>query len=369
MLSFDKADIKEKLNIEDIFALLLEWGGDPEYTPFGIVCATICHNPPGQGSKKLYYYSNSSLFRCYTGCDEPTFDIFDLVIRVADIQWHTDYDLNGAIRWIAKKFGISGILATDIDDKLGLEDWEYLSNYERIQEIEYHNNQIILKEYDKTILDNLNYKVIISPWLKEGITQESINKAQIGYYLGGDQITIPHFDKDNRFVGLRGRSLCAAESELYGKYRPLKINGILYNHPLGMNLYGLNWAKDNIKILQKAIVFESEKSVLQYGSYFGWDNNIAVACCGSSISVHQIEMLIAAGAKEIVIGLDRQFQDIGDNEFKRLKSNLIKLHNKYKNDAVISFIFDKNKITGYKDSPVDLGAETFLQLFKERIVL
>ena len=196
-----------------------------------------------------------------------------------------------------------------------------------------------------------------------------MKQARIGYYPGGDQITIPHFDKDDRFIGLRGRSLCADESELYGKYRPLKINKILYNHPLGMNLYGLNWSKNNIALMKKAIVFESEKSVLMYGSYFGVENNISVACCGSSISAHQIQMLIDAGAEEIIIAFDRQFQDIGDEEFKRLKTNLIKLRNKYKNFVIISFIFDKNMITGYKSSPIDEGPEKFLQLFKERIVL
>lgn len=29
-----------------------------------------------------------------------------------------------------------------------------------------------------------------------------------------------------------------------------------------------------------------EKSVLKYQSYFGIENNIAVACCGSNLSVH-----------------------------------------------------------------------------------
>lgn len=112
-----------------------------------------------------------------------------------------------------------------------------------------------------------------------------------------------------------------------------------------------------------------EKSSLLYASYFGLDNDISVACCGSSISLYQIEMLIKAGAQEIIIAFDRQFQEIGDDEFKRLKTNLIKLHNKYKNDVLISFIFDKEKITGYKDSPIDRGPDVFLKLFKERIVL
>lgn len=149
----------------------------------------------------------------------------------------------------------------------------------------------------------------------------------------------------------------------------MKINKVLYNHPLGMNLYNLNNSKDNIKIIKKAIVFEAEKSTLLYASYFGIENDISVACCGSNISAYQMQMLLDAGAEEIVIAFDRQFQEIGDNEFKRLKANLVRTRNKYKRDVVVSFIFDKNKITGYKASPIDEGPEKFLQLFKERIVL
>ena len=159
------------------------------------------------------------------------------------------------------------------------------------------------------------------------------------------------------------------ECELYGKYRPLKINGILYSHPLGMNLYGLNWNKENIKKVKKAIVVEGEKSVLLYSSYFGWENNIAVACCGSNISAYQVEELLDLGAEEMIIALDRQFQQIGDEEFKKLKANLLKLRQRYKNYINISFIFDKNMITQYKDSPLDRGAEIFMKLFKERIVI
>lgn len=367
MLVFDKLKIREALTDENIYDLLQEWGGDPSRDTFGYVSATICHNPPGEGSRKLYYYENTGLFRCYTGCDSY-FDIFELTTKVAKIQWDKEFDLNDAVRWIAQKFGFSGDHENRPEDE-DLDDWKYLANYERIQDITVKDNSIILKEYDKSILDRFNYDVKIGPWLREGITQAAIEQAQIGYYPGGDQITIPHFDKDGRFIGLRGRTLCADEGERFGKYRPMKINKELYNHPLGMNLYGLNWSKNNINVIKKAIIFESEKSVLMYGSYFGIDNNISVACCGSSISAYQIQMLMDAGAEEIIIAFDRQFQDIGDNEFKHLKSNLLKLRNKYKNYVNISFIFDKNKITGYKSSPIDEGPEKFLQLFKERIVL
>ena len=112
-----------------------------------------------------------------------------------------------------------------------------------------------------------------------------------------------------------------------------------------------------------------EKSCLLYKSYFGLDNDISVACCGSSLSAYQIELLRDCGAEEIIIAFDRQFQTIGDDEFKKLKNNLVKLHNKYKNFVNISLMFDKNMITGYKNSPIDCGPDTFLKLFKERIVL
>lgn len=368
MLVYDKQEIRNKLEIDDIFNLLQEWGGDPEYSESGILSTTICHNLPGEGSKKLYYYENSGLFKCYTGCDS-TFDIFELTIKIFDIQHNRKMDLNDAVRYIAAKHGFGGRLEESNEEE-SLQDWAILSNYDRIQNIELGEKKVItLKEYDDIILSRFNYDLKISPWLKENISQEIIDKADIGFYPGGDQITIPHYDCRGRLVGIRGRTMSQQEGETYGKYRPLRINKIMYNHPLGMNLYGLNWSKNTIKIMKKAIVFESEKSVLKYASYFGWDNNISVACCGSNLSAYQVQLLIEAGAEEIIVAFDRQFQEIGDKEFQHLKSNLLKLHNKYKNFVNISFIFDKEMITGYKDSPIDKGQDKFLQLFKERIVL
>ncbi len=367
MLVYDKLKIREALTSENIFDLIQEFGGDPSRESFGFLSATICHNVPGEGSRKLYYYENTGLFKCFTGCDEY-FDPFQLVIKVAKIQWDKEFDLNDAVRWVAQRFGFSG----DHENRLGdeeLDDWKYLANYERIQDVVVKDNSIVLKEYEPEILTRFNYDVKIGPWLREGITQAALTQAKIGFYPGGDQITIPHFDKDGRFIGLRGRTVCAEEGELYGKYRPMKVNKILYNHPLGMNLYNFNNSKDNIKVMKKAIIFEGEKSTLLYKSYFGLENDISVACCGSSVSAYQIQMLLEAGAEEIIIAFDRQFQEIGDEEFKHLKTNLMRLHGKYKNFATISFIFDKNKITRYKDSPIDCGPQIFLQLFKERIVL
>lgn len=369
MVNFNKEYVKQQISIDDVFQLLEDWGGDPEYTDFGIVSATICHNPPGDGSRKLYYYNNDEggLFHCYTGCADPSFDIFELAIKVADIQQNKRFDLNDAVRALAYRFGIIDYI--DEEEQSGLEDWKIFNRYDRIKEIEIKDYNVCLKEYDNTILSRFNYEVKILPWLEEGMTQKILDNAKIGFYPGGDQITIPHFDAEGRFVGLRGRALNMEEAERFGKYRPLKINKQLYNHPLGMNLYNLNNSRHNIALMNKAVVFESEKSCLLYQSYFGLENDISVACCGSNISAYQIHMLIAAGAKEIIVAFDRDFETLGDDTHKRRIAAFRKLHNKFKNYVNLSFINDKNMITGYKNSPIDDGPNKFLQLFKERVIL
>jgi DNA primase len=78
------------------------------------------------------------------------------------------------------------------------------------------------------------------------------------------------------------------EAERYGKYRPLMVDRKQYNHPLGMNLFNLNNSKKNISSIGKVIVLESEKSCLQYQTYFGVENDITVACCGSNLSMYHV---------------------------------------------------------------------------------
>lgn len=365
MIVFDKQEIRDSLTIENIFNLVQDFGGDPEYTNFGILSHTICHNRPGEGSQKLYYYSNSDLFTCYTGCEEPVFDIFELVMKVKLIQEGVKFDLNDSVRWVAQYFGLSG-KEEDYEDNR-LMDWKYLSNYEQIKNLTLKSKDINLKEYDNDILDRFNYNIIIDPWIKEGINKESMELARIGYYPGGEQITIPHFDKDGRFVGLRGRTLVKEDAERYGKYRPLKINNQLYNHPLGFTLYGLNWAKPQIQTIHKAIIFESEKSVLQFISAFGIESDIAVACCGSNLSNVQMDLLLNLNVNEIIIAFDKQYQKVGDEEYHKWIKKLKQISLKYSKNVLISFIFDTENILSYKSSPIDEGKDKFLYLYKNRL--
>ena len=360
--SFDKQTVRDAITDDDIFGLLEEWNGLPERRKESIVSRTICHNESGEGSHKLYYYPNTKLFQCYTNCG--SFDIFELTQKVFKYQKGQDIDLNEAIRYLSIRFGVLGEAnGNTLEDQ---EDWKIFADYNRIDGIEIKNYHAELPTYDSTILERFNHNVLIGPWLEEGISQEAIDFAQICYYPGGEQIVIPHFDVNGNLIGIRGRTLIQQEAELYGKYRPILANKTLYSHPLGFNLYGLNWAKENIKIFKKAIIFESEKSVLHYITDFGIENKISVACCGSNLSLYQLQLLKDLGVNEIVIAFDRQWEAPGTDEQKLWDKKLISLYNKVKGDVNVSFIYDNKMLTDYKASPIDESGDIFLTLFKDR---
>ena len=359
---YDKDKLKEQLDVEEIYDLLELWGGEPEYTNDGLISQTICHNLPGEGSRKLYYYRNTRLFHCYTGCVDPSFDVFELTIKIAKNQRNEEWDLYQAMDYVAHYFGLEG---EEQEEDSKLEDWEIFKRHVVISKEE--TGFIQLKEYNPVILTRFAYPRIAS-WEAEGILPEVCKKNLIGYYAGGEQITIPHFDIDGRFIGLRGRFLSEELANRYGKYMPLRIGKMQYNHPLSMNLYNLNNSKENIRQSGTAIVFESEKSCLMMQSYYGRDNDISVAVCGSSLSAYHVKLLKSLGVREIIIALDRQFQEIGDEEFKRLKNKLIYLGKKYGNAVKLSVIFDKGMITSYKASPIDEGKDKFERLLQERFV-
>ena len=181
-------------------------------------------------------------------------------------------------------------------------------------------------------------------------------------------IVIPHYNIDGELIGIRERTLIK-ENEENGKYKPAILNYKMYNHPLGFNLYNLNNSKQQIKNLKKAIVFEGEKSCLLYQSYFGIDNDISVAVCGSSLINYQVQLLKSCGAEEICIAFDKQFQELGDEEWKSWTKKLKDINKKYGDEIQISFLFDKWNLLSYKDSPIDRGPEIFMELFNRRVVL
>ena len=136
-----------------------------------------------------------------------------------------------------------------------------------------------------------------------------------------------------------------------------------------MNLYNLNHSKDNIASLKMAIIYESEKSCMLHQTYFGIDHDISVACCGSSISAYQMQMLLDLNIQSVVVAFDKQFQETKTQESKMWEKKLMKIYEKFGDQVLFSFIWDKEGLLGYKDSPIDCGKEKFMYLFNNRITL
>lgn len=147
------------------------------------------------------------------------------------------------------------------------------------------------------------------------------------------------------------------------------LNRTMYNHPLGFNLYNINNSKENIKRTKKAIIFEGEKSCLLFASYFGQENDISVAVCGSNLSSYQVDILLKLGVEEIVIAFDKQFQKLGDREHIGWVKKLKEINKKYSKYVKISYMFDKEDKLKYKDSPIDEGKDIFIELFEKRFSL
>lgn len=358
---YNKDEIKNSLTIEQVESFVADLGGEPQRGNNCLICKTICHD--GGDSHKLYYFNNTHLFKCFTQCSDSTFDIFDLTVKVKKRE-NPNFSFTDGIRYVARYFNI--INDTSLDDTFQLKDWKFFDKM-KIEGLEKRKLNL-LNNYDNNILQHLP-QPIIQPWIEEGISKEVMDEAGIRYDPISDSIIIPHFDMEGRLVGIRKRTLIE-EEEKYGKYMPASLNGKMYNHPLSFTLYNLNLSKENIKDAGTVIVYEAEKSCLKHRTYFGKENDISVACCGSNLVQYQSELLKKLNVKEIVIAFDKQFQEIGDEEYHRWVKKLTEIHKKYYKDFLISFVFDKeNNHLGYKDSPIDRGKEIFLDLFKERIYL
>lgn len=362
----DKDKLKnEILSIQQIYELVADLGGEPHDIQNNMfVSKTICHNPVGHGSYKLYYYDNTHLFRCYTDCAD-SFDIYELVKKQKTIAEGVEWSLPKAITYVAFYFGYSSQTFDFGEAKEELKDWDILNNYERINNQQEKKQIVELKTFDDKILKNLPHPRI-TLWEQEGIKREIIEKYNVAYDPVNEGIVIPHYDINGKLIGIRERTLIK-EQEEYGKYRPAKINNILFNHPLSFNLFNLNNSKDNIGVIQKAIVFESEKATMMYESYFGADNDISVAVCGSSLINYQVQLLINCGAKELIIAFDKEGQN---DDKKKYVQKFYKIQQKYGNLIQISFMYDKDdKYLTWKQSPIDVGPEVFMSMFKERIIL
>ena len=343
----DYKGIIKGLEPEKIKELLYTLGAEEIIEKPGyFITNTICHNEE-DGSLKLYYYFNNHIFYCYTECHAMS--VFQFLKNYYDCR------------------GISYDWYFDIyKNVIDCSNYNPYNNfkppkYKSVLDKYIKANDVELETYPNGLI-NCFIKYYPVEWLSEGISKAAMDKFNIRYSTEQNKIIIPHYNINGELIGIRGRALNEWEIENIGKYLPVKIENKWYSHPLSLNLYGLNITKDNIRKTGYCFLFEGEKSVIKLEDFK--QLNCSAAVCGSQFNKYALKLLIkSCKPKEIIICFDNEELPHSEKYFNKLYS----IGKKYKNYCNFSFIYDREKLLDFKDSPVDKGEDIFNKLVQKRV--
>ena len=312
-----------------------------------LLLPTCCHHSlDEETSWKLYYYKNTHIFHCFT--EDGSQSIFTFLKNFYTAQ-NIVYDWYADIYEVARGCSYFDSEKVSVNVYRSVRD-RYMPQKDRRE----------LPAYPEGIL-NIFTKYYPVEWLEDGISKAAMDKYNIRFSPTQNKIIIPHYDAAGRLIGIRGRALNQWEIENVGKYMPVQIEGKWYSHPLSLNLYGLNFNKENIKNTGVAYIGEAEKFVLQLDSFS--IPNCGVAVCGSKLNKYALDILVReCHPREIVICFDQEEEPGKQDYFDKLYN----LCCKYKVYSNFSFIYDKEKLLRLKESPSDRGEEVFLKLLEKR---
>lgn len=351
----DAKTFQESLSKQDVYSLLDHLGADPQETKTNVISSsTICHNHDGNGKHNLRYYSDSHGFNCFSECGHMS--VYDFVGKVLDLDFYESF------KYVLSFFNQS---MYDMDMKQeSYEDVVDLGFFDREETKEVQS----LNEIDNKVL-NIYYDLYYQGWIEEGITTETMEKYKIKNSIVDRQIIIPHYDEFDRLVGVRCRNLDKDLVNEGKKYMPVINNGEMLNHSTGSVLYGLNFNRENIERVQKVILFESEKAVMQLDSFMP-NMSIGVCLSGSNLTNRQVDILKGLDVNEVIICLDKEFHKVGDDEeryfAKKIEETIL---NKLSTFFVVSVVWDRKSKLDYKMSPTDKGKNVFIELLNDRIIL
>lgn len=349
----DAAKVKDMLSDRDVYDLLESLDAQPQAKGNTFICTTICH---GGHKHKLVYYRDSKTFYCYTNCGSMS--IFDLVSNALEI------DFISSLRYICKKYNIRDDNHFEDGFSFDMVENPGILLNKKLKKIEFPEFQIL----DDEILEDF-YPLYHKTWINDNISIESMKKYDIKYSIVDNQIIIPHRNEYGELIGVRARNLNKQQVDDGKKYMPIYYKGKVLKHLTGANLYGLDKNKAAINKLGACILFESEKSVQQLDTMFP-NASIGLCVSGSNLTVYQLELLKKLNIEEVVIGVDKEFEEYGSEKeifyADRVKSVF---RDKLAPFFKVSVLWDKDNLLEMKDSPTDKGKEVFKELLKNRIYI
>ena len=198
-----------------------------------------------------------------------------------------------------------------------------------------------MKRYDK-----LASKLAV--WEREGISKESLDRFQVYYDSFSNRLVYPVRSPDGKIVNVGGRTLDT-------QWKEKGLRKYTYFMPWGelKTVYGLAENRKYILEKREIIIFEGCKSVLLADT---WGIKNCAALLTSHLNPNQLQLLVSLGCR-VVFALDKDINIKDDFNIRKLKQFV-----------GVEYLYDSYDLLDAKDSPVDKGLETFLTLYRRRLV-
>ena len=192
----------------------------------------------------------------------------------------------------------------------------------------------------------------IKLWLKEGISQETMNLFGVRIDPYANRIVYPVYDSNGNLINVKGRTQ-------YENYKSMRLAKYINYYKVGVMDYfqGMHITLPYIKEKSEVIIFESIKSVMKI---FDWGYKNSVSAETHSITNEQIEILIRLRS-DVVFAFDSDV-NYTDETVKNVLDKLRRFTNVYIIDDPQSLLGGRES----KNAPADCGREVWETLYAQK---
>lgn len=352
----------ERMTLDDYEIIMCRLGANKRGDRYN----TICHNING-GGYNLAFNKETRSFCCFSECS-CSYSLLSLIKKRRELLGEPCSTYQ-SLKWLCNELGIEFNFKEEVKQvNTNIYKWQNsLLKYTKNK-----NKNIELRVYNKKIL-NYFPKIYHTDWINYGISEEVLDKYNIGWYNYKQQITIPCYRQNGDLIGIRTRNM---NPEIDIKYIPLQLlDGTEFNFPTNEVFYGENFNWTNVQRTKSVILVESEKTVMKYESWYGAKNNICLGLYGSVLSNAKLKKLLSWNCETFYICLDSDFESIeySNNDgkitpYEKFEKKVMNIYNKLKPYAKSVYVIYNNLgfENCYKYSITDYTREQFEKIWNNK---